>query len=221
MSSDAIFVGDEKEHKVKVADFYMCKYAVTVKEYLQFAQETSTHYPEWMEEGSEYNVKTGGNDYYKKLGDALTDDNHPVVGVSWDDAVAYCKWRSSKTGKKFRLPTEWEWEYAAAGKEKREYPWPTEKGEPTSKLLNYNSNVGTTTPVGSYPDGATPEGLYDMAGNVLEWTDSWYDEKTRSYRVVRGGGWGSSAGGCRSARRGSGAPDGRSNGVGFRLVFVP
>ena len=214
-------VGDEKEHKVKVADFYMCKYAVTVKEYLQFAQETSTHYPEWMEEGSEYNVKTGGNNYYKKLGDALTDDNHPVVGVSWDDAVAYCKWRSSKTGKKFRLPTEWEWEYAAAGKEKRTYPWADEKGEPTSELLNYNNNVGTTTPVGSYPEGATPEGLYDMAGNVWEWTDSWYDEKERSYRVLRGGSWCNLAEDCRSAYRGGGSPGDRTYYVGFRLVFVP
>ena len=79
----------------------------------------------------------------------------------------------------------------------------------------------STEAVVSYPDGATPEGLYDMAGNVLEWTDSWYDEKTRSSRVLRGGGWGSSAGRCRSAYRGDGTPGHRFNRVGFRLVFVP
>jgi len=154
------------------------------------------------------------------------EDEQPVVGVSWYAARTYCLWLSllESQGKKtnqYRLPIEREWEYAAAGKEKRKYPWPTEKGEPTSKLLNYNSNVGTTTPVGSYPEGATPEGLYDMAGNVWEWTDSWYDEKTRSTRVLRGGGWGSNAGRCRSAYRGGSTPANRDNSFGFRLVFVP
>ncbi len=88
------------------------------------------------------------------------EDDQPVVGVSWYDAQFYCLWLSlqasnNQDSSRYRLPTEWEWEYAAAGKEKREYPWSKEKGEPNSTLLNYNGNVGATTPVGSYPEGAT------------------------------------------------------------------
>ena len=90
-----------------------------------------------------------------------------------------------------------------------------------SKLLNYNSNVGQTTPVGSYPEGATPEGLYDMAGNVWEWTDSWYNKQNRSYRVFRGGSWSNIAVTCRSAIRLGNPPVRRVHGVGFRPVFVP
>ncbi len=153
------------------------------------------------------------------------EDDQPVVGVSWYAACTYCLWLSlmesnGQDTKRYRLPIEREWEYAAAGKEKRAYPWPKEKGEPNSKLLNYNGNVGATTPVGSYPEGATPEGLYDMAGNVWEWTDSWWDEKTCSSRVIRGGSWGSTAEGCRSADRNFAAPSYRDNLVGFRLSFV-
>jgi len=154
------------------------------------------------------------------------EDDQPVVGVSWYAARTYCLWLSlmasnGQDTSRYRLPTEWEWEYAAAGKEKREYPWPNEKGEPNSKLLNYNNNVGATTPVGSYPEGATPEGLYDMAGNVWEWTYSWWDDTTRSHRVLRGGSWIYSAENCRSAFRYDLPPDFLNYYVGFRLVFVP
>ena len=91
-------------------------------------------------------------------------------------------------------------------------PWPEEEGDISVRLANYNHAVGATTPIGSYPDGATPEGLYDMAGNVWEWTDSWYDD-SRSSRVLRGGSWHFSAERCRSASR--------TYSIGFRLVFVP
>jgi len=156
-------------------------------------------------------------------------DDQPVVGITWYAARAYCLWLSMLEGEtcRYRLPNEVEWEWAAGGrqgttgKEVRKYPWPDEKGEPTSKLLNYDGNVGATTPVGSYPEGATPEGLYDMAGNVWEWTDSWWNEKTRLYRVLRGGSWDSHAEGCRSACRSNGTPGNRGNFVGFRPVFVP
>ncbi len=154
------------------------------------------------------------------------EDDQPVVGVSWYAARTYCLWLSlmasnGEDAKRYRLPSELEWEYAAAGKEKRKYPWPEEKGKANPKLLNFSeSNIGATTPVGSYPEGATPEGLYDMAGNVWEWTNSWYD-KPGSSRVIRGGSWYNSAEFCRSASRPWFTPDYRFNNVGFRLVFVP
>ena len=108
--------------------------------------------------------------------------------------------------------------YAAVGKESRTYPWGEQ--DPTPTLANYNFNEGATTPVGRYSEGATPEGLYDMAGNVWEWTDSWYDD-TCSNRVIRGGSWFTSAEYCRSADRYYFTPGHRGNDVGFRLVFVP
>ena len=112
-------------------------------------------------------------------------DDQPVI-ATWYAARAYCLWLSLLESDKdvfYRLPKEMEWEFAAAGEEGRSYPWPKERGEPTSKLANYNSNEGGATPVGRYPEGATPEGLCDMAGNVWEWTTDWYDKDKDSYSL--------------------------------------
>jgi len=112
-------------------------------------------------------------------------DKQPVVNVSWDEANNYCQWLSEKTGEQYRLPTEAEWEFAASGGGQRQYPWGNE--EPTPERANYaESKIGKTTPVGSYPPGMTPEGLFDMAGNVWEWCENWYDGNEIG-RVVRGG----------------------------------
>ncbi|TLU87500.1 MAG: NACHT domain-containing protein [Chlorobium sp.] len=167
-------------------------------------------------------------------------DDQPVVGVTWYAASAYCLWLSMLEGKaaRYRLAHEIEWEWAAGGKQGtigekvREYPWPDEMGDVNPKLLNsYESNIHATTPVGSYPEGATPEGLYDMAGNVWEWCCDWYGDdgtfanplgpETGSYRVLRGGSWNLIAEICRSANRYRSSPDYRNFNVGFRLVFVP
>ena len=151
-------------------------------------------------------------------------DEQPVVGISWYAARSYCLWLSliesgGANDHLYRLPTEIEWEYAAGGEESRTYPWG--EPEPTPTRANYNDNEGATTPVGRYSEGATPEGLYGMAGNVWEWTDSWYDEKTRSSRVFRGGSWYCIDEFCRSAYRYDYAPGRRYFGIGFRLIFVP
>ncbi|MCU0287150.1 MAG: formylglycine-generating enzyme family protein, partial [Acidobacteria bacterium] len=121
-------------------------------------------------------------------------DDQPVVGVSWYGARSYCLWLSCLHKQKmdYRLPSEVEWEWAAAGRaadgKLRKYPWPDSKGEPTPKLANYDENVGATTPVGRYPEGATPEGLMDMAGNAWEWMDNWFN-KDEDCRSLRGGSW--------------------------------
>lgn len=123
-------------------------------------------------------------------------DDQPVVGVTWYAAVAYCHWLTEMSARLrnpmlFRLPQEQEWEWAAAGREKdgrlREYPWG--EPEPDDTRANYGGKVGQTTPVGAYPAGATPEGLMDMAGNVWEWQENWYDED-KAARALRGGAWG-------------------------------
>ena len=157
-------------------------------------------------------------------------DDQPVVGISWFDAQAYCLWLSalqtafqgvSLEGSRcaYRLPKEVEWEWAAGGGE-RKFPWPDEKGEPTGKLANYRSNVGETTPVGRYPEGATPEGLMDMAGNVWEWMENLYGHKDYPEgRSLRGGSWGSDDVDLRCSARTCNHPEDRGYDVGFRVVF--
>ena len=124
----------------------------------------------------------------------------------------------------YRLPKETEWEWAAGGKQGtvgqkvRDYPWTEEKGEPTSTLANYDSNVGATTPVGRYPEGATPEGLYDMAGNVWEWMENYWDDTEKSARSLRGGSWIYDSVILRCSARNRNNPDNRNNNIGFRVV---
>ena len=107
---------DEKPvHRVTVSDFMLGKYEVTVAEYMQFVEETQSHFPEWLEAGNAYHIETGNNAYYKDKGYTSRQSRLPIVGVSWADAVAYCEWLTKKNGKLYRLPTEAEWEYAARG----------------------------------------------------------------------------------------------------------
>jgi len=124
-------------------------------------------------------------------------DDQSAVGVSWFTAQTYCRWLSlldaaskgtpfDESGNKYRLPTELEWEWAALGG-KRKYPWGDK--EPNDKLANYNKNIGATTAVGQYPEGATPEGLMDMAGNVWEWMENRYEGYESKARSLRGGSW--------------------------------
>ena len=149
-------------------------------------------------------------------------DDQPVI-ATWYAARAYCLWLSLLESKgrdtlRYRLPKEMEWEFAASGEEGRPYPWPKERGEPTPKLANYNSNEGSTTPVGRYPEGATPEGLFDMAGNVWEWTDDWYDND-KDVRSLRGAYYNSKADALRCSSRYFSNPwIFNSYNVGFRVI---
>ena len=144
--------------------------------------------------------------------------DQPVVAVCWYAATAYCYWLSlvesgGDDTNLYRLPTEKEWEYAAGGQEGRIYPWGNQA--PSSTLANYNENEGATTPVGRYPDGATPEGLFDMAGNAREWMESWYDKDVRS---LRGGSWLSEVDALCCSSRGGNFPGSKAYDYGFRVV---
>ncbi len=194
-----------------VAEMYVAKFTVTNQHYRRFISYLDAQEPEFAERVPLNTYKEsldelasgirGFSDYLKKesslekrfvsyqdTNKQFNKDDQPVVAVSWYAARAYCLWLSllDSDGALYRLPTEVEWEYAAAGEEGRLYPWPKEKGEPNKTLANYNNHEGATTSIGRYPEGVTPEGLHDMAGNVWEWTDDWYDED-KDWRAMRGG----------------------------------
>ena len=203
------FAAERPQNEAHVEEFYINKYEVTNAQYREFIQATGHTLPRhWM-----------GGTYPKGKAD------HPVSYVSWEDADAYCKW----VGK--RLPTEIEWEKAARGTDARIWPW----GDTFDvEKCNVESWEGSgSRPVGSYPNGVSPYGVYDMAGNVWEWTDSWYDaypgsthtspEFGAELRVMRGGSWYhyNSLGpiGARCASRDKQVPQGVSNVVGFRCAI--
>jgi formylglycine-generating enzyme required for sulfatase activity len=156
--------------------------------------------------------------------DRFNGSEYPVVGVSWFDAAAYSQWVGGA------LPTEAEWEYAAVGETGSTYPWGDEFDVTLLNFCDTNCDAPWkdgdfddgyvyTAPVGSYPAGESWVGTEDMAGNVWEWTGSWYDEdETR--RVVRGGSWYNDALLARAAYRSNYTPDGRNSNLGFRLVVV-
>ena len=150
--------------------------------------------------------------------------DHPVVYVDWNQAQAYCQWVGGI------LPSEAQWEKAARGTDGRIYPWGNQT--PDKSLSNFGGNVGDTTSVGNYPKGASPYGSLDMAGNVWEWANDWYDGNyyqnspvknprgadSGQYRVVRGGSWGMVSWALRSASRVRVLPINGVDHGGFRCV---
>jgi len=160
----------------------------------------------------------------------LQHPDHPVVNISWNDAMRYSQWLAQVTGQQWRLPTEAEWEKAARGPDGLLYPYgntfDASKG-------NTENKVGTTTPVGSYPQGASPYGVFDCSGNVWEWTSSIFklypyqandgreNLTATESRVMRGGSWGNDARATRAAYRDDNTVDNLGNGLGVRLAVSP
>ncbi|MEQ1905808.1 MAG: formylglycine-generating enzyme family protein [Pirellulaceae bacterium] len=162
--------------------------------------------------------------------------NHPVEGVSWADAVEFCKRFSElpeekKAGRVYRLPTETEWEYACRAGSKTAFCF-DESAKSLDDYAWYSDNSGLQThPIGEKKPNAW--GLYDMHGNVWEWCSDWYGQDPKgavtdpvgpgegSYRVYRRGCWDSSAANCRSSLRDRFYPSVRDGGFGFRLALSP
>jgi len=199
-------------HRVYLDEYYIDKCEVTNRQYKQFCDATGRRYPE--DPGWE-----GMSGYFTSR------PSYPVVNVSWEDATAYCAW----VGK--RPPTEAEWEKAARGTgapcnfadRNTYYSW---------SARDVDDGYARTAPVGSFPGGASPYGCLDMAGNVWEWCNDWYDadyyrgsvtnnppgRSSGSVRVLRGGSWKSGVAELRSAYRSSGAPSGWCDDLGFRCA---
>ena len=238
---------EKPQHKVTLDEYLIGKYDVTNAQFAAFVKATGYKTTAeklgsgWTYDRSHW-VGIKGVDWQHPRGpnsDLSGKDNHPVVLVSWDDAVAFCAWVKQASGRQAQLPTEAQWEKAARGTDGRIYPWGNEA--PNANLLNFAMNVTDTTTVGKYsPAGDSPYVVADMAGNVWEWTSSLWgndfskptfgypynpndgreDQKSRDLRVVRGGSWGYHRDGARCSCRYWDSPDSRNDYGGFRVVVA-
>jgi formylglycine-generating enzyme required for sulfatase activity len=180
MGTNERFSDEGPQHIVHLGAYYIDRYEVTNLQYKKFIDETGRRAPQHFNG--------------REVPDGKAD--HPVTFVTWYDARDYCTW----AGK--RLPSEAEWEKAARGSDGRRFPWGNDfdiRKANTPIRWGKIGVEGDTTPVGAFPEGVSPYGLYDMSGNVWEWTDSWYTaypgNNTQSenygeiYKVLRGGSW--------------------------------
>lgn len=211
------FLYGEDKQRVNLSEFWIDKTPVTNTEFARFVQATGYETTaekvgtgcaniagKWEDtQGADWRHPGGPKTDIQNIAD------HPVVQVSWGDALAYAKW----TGK--RLPTEQEWEKAARSTDGREYPWGNQK--PTRDLCNFNKQEGRTTPAGKYsPQGDSPYGCEDMSGNIWEWTSN--ESEEGGGKVLRGGGWSHPAENVRLILRSIHHPDDRYDTDGFRCV---
>jgi formylglycine-generating enzyme required for sulfatase activity len=246
--------GEENEkpvHKVKISQpYYIGKYDVTVAQFQPFV-DAAKYQTEAEKQNKGWTVKDGTwqevsgvnwrNPGFKQ------EDNHPVVVVTWNDAQEFCKWTAKATGRTVRLPTEAEWEYAARGPKSLMYPWGDKwegilanVADASLRRVGFNMQWGEikkddgypfTSPGGAYKN-ASWCGAYDMAGNVWQWCQDYFNDKYYGAspavdpqgpdngvdRVLRGGSWGFGPGDCRSAHRGGHHSGGCSAVGGFRVV---
>ncbi len=208
--------------------FDIARYPVTVAEFAQFVEDGGYDDLQWWD-GTRDLIE--GNRLEPVWWDVQESKrNHPVTGVSWYEAKAYCRWRTAQERAAtnhatkpvtIRLLSEAEWEFVArGGDEDRPYPWGPEKSDLDVRAnYYYGKSLRGTTPVGLYPHGATPEGVLDMAGNVLEWVEDAEVEKDKeTLRVLRGGSYYSNAELLRCGARWVGRPGDFNLYVGLRVA---
>ena len=203
---------------IRFKAFRLARYPVTWAQYRVFLNASDGYRePAWWE----------GRPREKDLG-ALTASfgSYPAINISWYDALAYCRWLSAKLSLDIRLPTEWEWQWAAVGDAQQEYPWSGEWN--VARANSDQAGIGHTVAVGLYPLGRSPFGIDDLAGNVWEWCLNAYDEPTNVslkedvFPVRRGGSWDFDPGSCRAAHRET--PRSKKSDryhLGFRLCCGP
>jgi formylglycine-generating enzyme required for sulfatase activity len=239
-----------EQHELKLSAFQIGRYPATNAQYGRFVETGGYRNANLWREAIQARFWRDGQfkgdwddearDRPLAFGEPYSLPNHPVVGITWYEALAYCRWLTEvwrKGGKiapdeGVRLPSEAEWEKAARGTDARRYPWSDEFNPARCNVSE--TGIGTTSAVGMFPDGASPYGCLDMAGNVWEWTRSQYKDYPydpddgrenleaggRARRVLRGGSFGSPVDFARCAFRYHDRPNLRSD-FGFRIVVSP
>jgi eukaryotic-like serine/threonine-protein kinase len=234
MGSD-VNADEQPIHTIQLDAFWIDQIEVTNKLFSTFADatgyKTDAEITGWAYTWDGLNwAQILGADWRHPGGESsniLGKEKHPVTQISWNDAAAYCEW----AGK--RLPTEAEWEKAARGTDQRAYPWGNEL--PNADLLNFLNNIGNTTEAGSYPNGTSPYGAYDMSGNVWEWVNDRYQSNYYASlkenffnpqgplngkgKVLRGGSWVNYYDAVRSADRRWSNPLFAFSNYGFRCAL--
>jgi formylglycine-generating enzyme required for sulfatase activity len=205
-----------------LADYYIARYPITYEQFQAFVDAANGYRDDnWWDGLGARQTKPGDQ--------AFKISNHPRENVSWYDAVAYCRWLGARLNYEIRLPTDAEWEKAARGTDGRIYPWGDEyqvgyANFKESFLVKSGNFLMQTTAVGLYPQGASPYGVLDMAGNVWEWCASLHDAPDSSSldeiapRILRGGSWFNSQQSGYTWFRNAGDQDGRTALVGFRVA---
>ncbi len=242
--------GESRErpvHTVELDAYYIGKLEVTNGDWKKFQNDPGYDNPKFWPGGRI--VPRDQSPYWTQPqnhgGGTPDSDNYPVIGVNWDAATAYCNWLSAKTGKKYRLPTEAEWEKAARGTDQRRFPWGNTIDHTYANIVG--SQKFDTVQIAGYYDGskrgdlqthngASPYGALDMAGNLMEWCQDWYQRDyyassakknpkgpaTGAYRVLRGGSFFFEGHDARSYARSGGWPSLQAwRMIGFRAVREP
>ena len=228
------YVAERPVSDITLNAFYIDKYEVTNAQYREFLDDAGMTNTRWDHTDQPEQVHHGP----RHITDDQKGDDQPAAGINWYDAYAYCAWADK------RLPTEAEWEYAARGGTYRKYPWgehpPYHDGVYFANFRpEHNADADghkVTAPVGTYPDGVSPFGVMDMAGNAEEWVHDWYDHsyyqssKNSSnptgpaagvQRVIKGGSYGTPRWEVRIAQRFKGKPHNKGPRIGFRCALDP
>lgn len=169
----------EATHNIAIKPFALAKYEVSVREYLACVSAKSCPEPEWREPGSEHHIETGHGVTYKALKESIAGDDQPIVGISWENAAAYARYLADKTGKRYRLPSESEWEHAARAGTRTPYWWgfDAKRGDEVMACCRgcgSEKDAKGFVSVKSLPPN--PWGLHNMFGNVWEWVADYYCE---------------------------------------------
>jgi sulfatase modifying factor 1 len=214
LGSDEGGYNEKPAHVSYLDNYWIDRYEVTYQQYMKFVEETGHRQP-------------GPPSRYARKLEALRGPHQPVTYVSWNDANEYCKWKGK------RLPTEKEWEKAIRGTEGRTWPWGVGLTGHPANFAGESDGFLVTAPVGSFPRDQSEFGVFDGAGNVMEWTDDWYienlysqsqshvqgsDRPASTYKTMRGSGYTSQGIDLRITNRSFMVPDFRDETIGFRCA---
>jgi formylglycine-generating enzyme required for sulfatase activity/class 3 adenylate cyclase len=223
-----------EQHELFLRDYQVGKYPVTNAEYEQFIEAGGYQDKSWWTEAGWIEIGQNQNEPRYWQDARFNKPNQPAIGLSWYECVAYCRWLSAEFGQLYRLPTEAEWEKGARGVDGRVYPWGNEFEASRLNARAGDQQVCNITPVGIYPTGVSPFGLFDCAGNVWEWCatrwkkpfpydvnqDEWQADylEGQNLRVLRGGSWNYKAEVTRCGHRFKFQPYGWTGRGSFRIV---